>query len=377
LAGIPAVVVVWTQWRGDSVSELNRKCHSLSLHSQWNELAEVAARWAVLQPQSAEPWLMRAEAAEGMEDWAHVVEFLDHVPRNDPRAVGIQIRKATIQFENLNQPRAGVKTCDELLKLDPRVLPAHKQIIFFYTLTLQRAEMVRRIRQAIRMRRESPESYVYLVGTSWLYSSSLYRHNSRWLESAQNDETFEVAQALQVYVSEAKTDLLHAADFEHIPPPEQLLEKYPHNLELVAYFLNQSISDGDLDRVLELLEAAPQELSEADARIWRARAWVADVNGDFAAAEQALRKAFELDPYWWQIHFQLHDLLRRRGRQEESAKYFEVYRISKALATEIKTLTKSAESMNNRKFLESVLKLAEFANDEEVATALKERIENL
>ncbi|MBS0263205.1 MAG: hypothetical protein JSS02_14770 [Planctomycetes bacterium] len=375
--GVAAGLAVWRPWRGESVAELSRQCRILSTHSQLNELAEVAARWSVIAPQTADPWLMRAEAAEGLEDYEHAAEFLGRVPRDDSRAVGALVRKAMIEFENLNRPRIGVQTCDEVLALDSRILMVHKQAIFYFTMTLQRAEMVRRIRQAIRARRESPESYVYLLGTSWLYSASLYRHNEHWREADPHDETFEVAQALQVYVSEAKTDLLHAADFEHIPTPEQLLEKYPHNLELVAYFLNQNISDGDLDRVQELLEAVPAKIADGDARFWRARAWCADVNGDFESAERALRQAFALDPYWWQIHFQLHDLLRRRGRLEESARYFEIYKISKALTTEVKSLSKSAESLNDRKFLESMLKLAEFAQDEEVATALRERLANL
>ncbi len=360
--------------RRESVVVLTQKCRELSAQGNWDELASVSERWAGLDPHQANPWLFRAEAAEGRKDWAHVVEYLDRVPRDDRRAVAALVRKAAAEFENLNRPWDGVATCDEVLRLDPRVLIAHKQTIFFHAMTLQRAEMVRRIRRAIQVRRESPESYVYLVSASWLYSGSLYRHNTEWLKSDPDSEVFQVAQAMQVYTSEAKSDLEHAAEFEHIPPAEELLQRYPHNVELLAYFLNRSITEGDLDRVRELLRAVPQDLADADARFCRARAWCEDTMGESSSAEMSLRRAFELDPYWWQIHFQLHDLLRRVGRHDESARFFKIYTVSKALSTEIKTLDRSVESLDDQKFCGSLLELAELIEDEEVAVALRERL---
>jgi tetratricopeptide (TPR) repeat protein len=162
--------------------------------------------------------------------------------------------------------------------------------------------------------------------------------------------------------------------FDHIPSEEELLERYPHNVELVAYFLNRSISEGDQERIHELLEAVPADVAERDARCWRALAWCEDAIGDFESAEQSLRRAFQLDPYWWQIHFQLYDLLRRLGRQEESARFFEMYRISKALATEIKTLLQSTDELDDQRFCRPLLELARMVGDDEVAIALQERL---
>jgi tetratricopeptide (TPR) repeat protein len=360
--------------RQELVAALSRQCQALSDQEQWNDLATASEQWANLEPRKANPWLFRAEAAEGVKDWEQVVEYLDRVPRSDNRAIAALMRKANTEFQILNRPWDSMRTCDEALRLDPRVLIAHKQTIFFYAMTLQRAEMVRRIRRAIQVRRESPESYVFLVGASWLYSGSLYRHNSHWLESDPDNEIFQVARSLQVYVSLVKSDLEHAAEFEHIPPEEELLERYPHNLELVAYFLNRSITEGDFERVRELLEVVPSNLAEADARFWRARAWCEDTLGEFESAETCLRRAFAADPYWWQIHFQLHDLLRRRGRLDDSARFFEMYRVSKALAAEIKTLAQSVESLDDQKFLPSLLELAQLVEDDEVAFAVRERL---
>jgi tetratricopeptide (TPR) repeat protein len=380
LAGLALVVSllsgtgVYRAWCRASAAALSEQCRELSSQKQWSELATASARWAEFEPHKIGPWLSRAEAAEGVEDWDGVVRHLDRVPRGDGRAVAALIRKAVVEFEKLNRPWDSMRTCDEVLRLNPLVLFAHKQSIFFYAMTLQRAETVRRVRRAIQVRRESPESYVFLVGASWLYSGSLYRHNSHWREGDPDNEIFQVAQALHVYLSRAKSELEYAALFDHIPSEDELLERYPHNVELVAYFLNRSISEGDLERIHELLEAVPADVAEGDARFWRARAWCEDASGDFEAAEQSLRRAFQVDPYWWQIHFQLYDLLRRLGRQEESVRFFEMYRLSKALATEIKTLLQSTDDLDDQTFCKPLLELARMVGDDEVAVALQERL---
>lgn len=363
--------------RRAALLSLRQECTRLSAENDWNGLLDASAEWAQLEPQRADPWLYRAEAAEGLKDWAGMVAYLDRVPRSDGRIIATLVRKAVTEFEKLNRPWDSMKTCDELLAIDPRVLIAHKQTIFFYAMTLQRAEMVKRVRRAIRVQRESPESYVFLVGASWLYSGSLYRHNSHWLEADPDNETFQVARSVQIYLAEVKSDLEHAGEFDHILSDEELLRKYPHNLELVAYFLNKCISEGDVERIRELLGAVPAELAQADARFWRARAWYEDSTGDLAAAEKSLRRAFAIDPYWWQVHFQLHDLLRRTGQVEEAARFFEMYRISKALTNEIKTLAQSTENLDDRKFCESMLELAQLVGDEEICVALRERLAKL
>lgn len=360
--------------KSETIESLDWRCRELNSQRQWDQLKRVAERLSLKQPDKADPWLYRAAAAEGLKDWPNAVKFLDRVPRSDPRAISSLIQKASIEFESLNEPLASVRTCDEVLELDPRVLIAHKQTIFFYAMTLQRAEMVRRIRQAIDVRRDSPESYVYLVSASWLYSGSLYRLNSRWLENDPDNETYQVARALQVYTSQAKADLERAAEFEHIPQPEDLLKKYPQNHELIAYFLNKSITEGELDRVEELLQTLTPEQISRDPRFLRALAWRQDANNELLQAEQSLRQAHALDPYWWQIHFQLHDILRRRGQADESARFFEIYRKAKDLSTEIMTLNQSIENLDHTRFCQSLIGLAELVGDTQVVSLLRERV---
>lgn len=361
-------------FKRSSIQQLQEQCQDLRGEKNWSELAEVSKRWTSAEPGSADAWLFRSEAAEGLQEWAAMADYLGHVPRTDRRAAGSLLRKSIVEFEKLNLPWQGIKTCDEVLELEPRVMVAHKQTIFFFMMSLQRAEAVRRIRRAIRVRRESPESYVFLVSANWLYPGSLYRTNNHWLQSDPDSEIFQVARAMQVYSSDAKNDPGQTHNFEHVPPPEELFQKYPHNIELLAYFLNNGMANGELERVEELLEAFPADIAETDARYFRAKAWCEDVRGEFDQAEQSLKRAYSLDRYWWHIHFQLHDLYRRLGRLDESEQFFKIYKISKELSTEITSLNDSPESLDHKKFCRELLVIAELIDDQEVVSVLRERV---
>jgi tetratricopeptide (TPR) repeat protein len=377
VAALAVLLAGWGGWSWRQRANLERyqaECVERNAEQDWKGLAEVAKKWSDLEPTEAEPWLFRAAAAEGVKDWAGLVGLLDRVPRSSPKAVPALIRKAVAEFEPLNQPWDGLKTCDEVLRLEPKVLIAHKQAIFFCAMTMQRREMVRRIRAAIRERRESPESYVYLVGASWLNPGAAYRHNSRWLEREPDNETFLVARAVRVYGSQAKKDKERSAEFEHIPEAAQMLERFPRNLELIAWFLNLAITDGDVERVRSLLERVPDEERERDTRVLRARSWLEDADGKPDEAEALLSKALTIDPYWWQLHFQRHDLARRAGRAADAERFLEIYKCAKDASVAIMTMNRTETGFEDPVFLGSLSKLVDQVGDTEVSVALKERL---
>ena len=87
-----------------------------------------------------------------------------------------------------------------------------------------------------------------------------------------------------------------------------------------------------------------------------------------------LSRALELDPYWWQLHFQLHDLLRRRGRADESEREREIYKVTHVISLAIMTMNRTEEGFDNPKFSGTLVKLAELVGDDDVAAALRERM---
>ncbi len=347
-----------------------RECRTLRAAKQWKRLAEVARRWSEWDADNADPWLYRAESAEEMREAVSTAEYLSRVPEKDPRAALALVKLATLQFEVLNHPREGEKTCERILRINPKVTQAHGQLIFYALSTLQRQELIRRIRAAIRVRRESPECYVFLAGTHWLYPANLYRLNTHWLKSEPDSEMYQVARAMQVYTSNAKTNPERAAEFEDIPTAEELLRKFPHNTEVLAYHLENRIEDGDVEVVEKLLKASdPTTLH--DARFWRAKAWLQDTNGDSEAAEASLKRALEIDPYWWKLHFQLMEIYRRYQRSDEFGRMSEIYEKSKRLSKIITTLDDGKSP--GSEFYDLMLFLAIASGDDLVANALRFR----
>lgn len=347
-----------------------RECRTLRDSKQWKQLAVVARRWSEWDSKRADPWLFRAEASEQARNALETADYLSHVPDSDPRAAAALGALAAIQFEALNRPRDGILTCERILQIDPRVTSVHKKLIFFALSTLQRPEMIRRIREAIRLRRESPESYVFLAGAHWLYPSTLYTLNSHWLESDPDSELFQVARAMQVYDSNAKENLERAGDFRHIPTAAELLKKFPHNPELLAYHLEFKMADGDADAVQKLLDAAPSS-TEDDARFWRARAWIQDARGEPSLAEESLKRALTIDPYWWKLHFQIMDLYRRLQQPDEVARFSEIYKNSKRLSNLIYTLQDGDAAPPE--FYERLLFVADALDDSLIANAVRFR----
>ena len=93
-------------------------------------------------------------------------------------------------------------------------------------------------------------------------------------------------------------------------------QRFPRNVELLAYRLERSVAKGDVNAVAGLLADLPAEV-ESDNRFWRYRGWLRMTNGELAEAEGCFRKAIELNVYDYLSRHQLASVLRRSKRMEE------------------------------------------------------------
>lgn len=361
--------LVW--WQIPSEQNLRTQCRDFRKKANWKQLASLSEYWTRRQPKSAEAWLFRAEAAQGLQDFAKVADYLGRVPADDKRAIPAWLERVAILFEKLNQPLEAVATCHEILKLDPRVTVARDRIIFFEALTLQRAALMRDIRDAIKEKRESQEGYVYLVGAHWLYFSNQYELNTKWLEASPDNEMFQVSRAMQVIMSNAKDNPKRAAEFEHIPGPDELLKLYPKNIEIVVYHLERRMADGDVDGVKQLLDAVP-EAGVLDARYLSVRSWWHEAQGDLKAAEEDVLRSLKIDPYGWQAYHILAGLERRKGNLREVQRLEHLYGESKKLR-DVVTRMPNAKAITPE-LLQDIQRFAEESGDSQVATALRARL---
>jgi tetratricopeptide (TPR) repeat protein len=142
---------LWRDWQGQ---RLERRCRELRDRKDWSQLAALTETWTQSDPGRANAWLFRAEAAEGQGQSVVAADFLFRVPSQDAKSVPAFMQGATILLSKANRPIEGVEALHKLLKREPRVADAHRHLIQYYALTLQRQRLLGQIRFAIENDRE-------------------------------------------------------------------------------------------------------------------------------------------------------------------------------------------------------------------------------
>ena len=316
----PASRWMWNRRRAAYAAQ----CRAAREGRKWDELQRLAGEWSRRDPQSADPWLFLAEASEGQRDRPATAAALARIPDSDPRAPQALVELAKLEFGLLNRPFEGEATCQRLLRLEPRAAFAHQRLIQYYALTLQREKLVQQIRFAVDQKREPPEAYVYLLLLDSLRMGNGMKFNEIWLEAHPDEEIFVVARAIQVRephdeqagVTPDELDAARRASAGKLKLIESLLEKYPANLELLAYEIEHRINTGEIDRVTDLLSRAPEE-AERDSRFWRFKGWVHETLDELPDAEAAYRQALQTHPLDWNAWNRLAVVYRRRQNPRE------------------------------------------------------------
>lgn len=331
-----------TTWRGE---ELEVACREAIDAKDWSRLETAARQWTWWQGDKAAPWGYAAHAARELGANERAAAYLDRVPDRDPKAPRLIMERSSILFE-LDRPIEGAAACERALNLTPPLAEAHRRLIFFYAYTLQRRKMVEQIKAAIQWECDMPETYLYLVGRDWISFSNGYDQNTKWMRNAREEELFLVARAIfrgsSLEQSDEESTESTPATAEsnqpyHIQVLEQYLERFPRNLEILAFFLNKATKEGDADRVAKLLEQIPAD-AENDARFWRFRGWLAESREDFPAAEAAYRQALAANPFDFAASHQLAGVLRLRGGSHEIDGLEKVAQQGRKLRRQILTL---------------------------------------
>jgi len=378
------VAVFGSQWRRDwQARDFERQCRALRNSRDWSQLASVSETWTRNDPGRANAWLFRAEVAESQRQYVAAAEFLFQVPPQDPKSIPAAMKGATILLSKANRPIEGVDALEKLLQREPRIAEAHHHLIQYYALTLQRDPLMRQIRFAIAHKRETPEAYVYLFLVDTLRLSNGVEMNNRWLEAYPDHETFLVAKALHMEerreaarrrAAESKDNPTDISS-ETIPDRSQtlaeLFRKYPHNLELMAYEIEQSLLVGEIDRVITVLSQAPPEIDE-DNRFWRFKGQVHEDKGQIDEAELAYRMSVKMNPLDWRTWNSLAKIERLKGRFSEVNRLQNLVKSADKLRHQVRGLD-AVENIGNEWLLD-LLRFAQEAGDDQIVKALSQRI---
>lgn len=389
LFSILVLLVVWggyRLWVYSQVDGYAAACERAQRQQAWPALQENAAAWARWQPGNAQPWRYAAEAARRQGQASRAADYLKQVPAEATDAVAAMLDLSDLQFNDLNRPLEAEATCRKILRREPAHAEAHRRLVFFYAMTLQRTKLIQQARAAIRLDCAGPEIYVYLMGADWLNFSNAQQLNEFWLQADPENADFLVARVIHFLGSEGVIDDPVGAESSVKPFPatarqeamlrdlKSYLKRFPQQLEVLAYFLQQGCKGGDRAEVARLLGQAPPAAAE-DNRFWRFKGWLHASQGEFADAEAAYQRALQLHPFDWHSQHELASVLRRLQRHDQVTKW-------QQLAVEGKEIRKQIFQLRNvqsapKILLQRIAKYARECGDPEVADHLMLRVSSL
>lgn len=300
----------------DVAAEYTFRAEKAVGQGNWGGLESIAREWAVQDPTNPLPWDYAAQAAMQLGAPEMAADYLkEALPTG---GVDIFQKLGFIQMEFLNDPLGTKETCDATLEKFPQDSQTHERLLFYYTMTCQRNEIVREARRAIDVGSDTLATYAYLVAAKWITFTNGYETNLKWLEAEPDNELFEVAAVLQL-PSYPMLDELARKVVEPGSEPrpleyaasrvKDLRSKYPDNVQLLAIETRDLCRAGNVKAVGERLAKIGED-ALLDNRFWRFKGWFHNARREQELAQKAYEKALELNPFDWATRVELATLLR-------------------------------------------------------------------
>lgn len=368
---LTAIVLMlnYLTWTDEQYRE---RCRSLSDAEQWDDLEELATKWAASSSMPDEALINLADAQLNSGKPLQAVESLLQVPRRSRRSFAALITACNLQFGPLNRPLEGVNTLKRMISQKPSSISSHQRLIFFYAVTLQREKMLKAIYDAIQLRAEPPDAYSYLMLADHLSFTNGFARNTEWLNENPGTEVFEVARIVQL-IDQVQTsehaDQAAGLDrfFETF---QQLRRKYPRNPVLLRFGLEQATREFDVDQVAELLRQAPARTE--DSVILRNRGWLKFQQGEFEAALKQFQASLQQHALDWNTWHQLAACHRRLGDLENAEEAAARALTGKALRKELMQLENAAAISAD--LLARIGRYAEDCGENRVSSAIHHRL---
>ena len=339
----------------------------LALESRdWKAVNAIGRRWTTVSPESGEAWRKWADSLLKQGKYQEANECLNRVPLDSKEAETALLTQIELLFGPMNQPAAGAVCCEKLLAKNPKSAVAQQRFIFFLTMTLQRPRMIQQIRQAMELGVEPRESYIYLFFADSLFFANAAELNNQWLAGDPDSELYEVA--IAIFTSESldfsvslddreSAEITRRAQSLKASVLDHLLEKYPHNSEILAYNIRRRIQAGDGSTAVNLLAQATVE-AENDHRFWRFKGWVHAERNQWDEAEGSYRHALQLHPMDWSTRHLLAELLQKQQR-------FDEVKVQRELVSRANELRRTLQAIPNARHVsqEVMSRLADYASD--------------
>lgn len=319
---VAASVPGYGWWKQRRTDQFKAGCVTATTEEQWERLGLIATKWLEWDPSSNDAHVYLAESEFQAGRLEEAAELLGKVTDDYHGAVAALILRGEILYEDLHRPYEAEQTWQRILTIDPRNTHSHQRLVLFYALSMQRRKLVDQIRNAMQRRSEPPEAYAYLLSVNSLGFTQGLTHVRNWRRSTPEDETLEVAEAVYLAKYGANPKILEEYEESHFFSGDQsaieaCLQKYPRNIEILAYHIEKHIYYDRADEVVALLQSAPPAAAD-DSRFWRFRSWLFQQSGDVDQAIAALDRSIELDLFGWRSRWELASTLRSHRRIAEA-----------------------------------------------------------
>jgi tetratricopeptide (TPR) repeat protein len=325
-------------WHSHRTGQFDTACREAVAEKDWPRLELIASKWTDWDQTADEGWVFLAEAAVQQENLELAVDCLGRVRDEYGGALEKLAHRGDILFTDLNRPYEAVANWERMLRIQPHADVARQRLIYFYSMALRRNAMLEHIHRAMELGCEPPEAYPYLLLAHDVTFSNGLSVVTKWIEAYPDDATLEIARAIYVARLSPYDDLIVLGGSAIAPGDVTLingcLEKYPEDLEVLAFHLEKAMDEGDKQRVYDLLTGCPAS-AEQDPRFWRYRGWYLAEQNQHGEAERALRTALDLHPVDWRSRLLLAGVLRRLGRPDEAAEASRIALAGKDLHREL------------------------------------------
>ncbi|QDT41812.1 hypothetical protein Pan241w_18800 [Gimesia alba] len=362
-------------WNQRQAHVLEEKVNQSLKAEDWPAAEQAARKWTEREPENSNAWLDLSEALRQQNKFAETADALGQISDKDPRVLKSLALRLDLLLSELNDPIRAIETCQRILKIDPRADLARQRLIYINAMILRRLEMVKQIRQAMKFECEPPEAYVYLLLADSLNFTNGAPLVNEWLKNDPGNEDLEVALAIYIAGSSSQQSLplsngkmISGGDKTLI---NDRLKKYPHNPEVLAYFLEKSLDEADLERVSQLLEQVPEE-AEADNRFWRFRGRYLALKNQLKLAGESYQEALNRNPYDWRSQLGLAEIMRRSGKAVEAEEWAQLGAKGKAFSRQLMELENPQQI--NADLLAQIAAYAQECGDPEVHAAIQKRL---
>ena len=298
-------------------------CESTRAKEDWLGLLESSGKWVQWNPDAAQGWWYAAEAAQELKDFEDLARCLGNIPESDPKAILAYTEKANLEWTVLNRPLDAIRTSTQVLEMDARVLEIHSRVISYYAMTMQRAPMLKAIRNAIAAGAEPKETYTYIMMADVLAFTNGDTINTLWLSAEPDEVRFKIGLAIQTAVKltmseeSLRTEESVELNKEAAQQLDWFLENQHGDPVLLSYMLHRAYLAGDVDGAAKLLIQVDDRGID-DHMIWVYRAWYHTMVDEFEEAEKSILEAIRLHPMSPLAHHEYANLLRRLQRSEVS-----------------------------------------------------------